>query len=118
MEHWVRVMLQDVLFVHDNTPDYVHKGLARAARLVEEMEPYQFRTDSFDEIADALSECTDLPDLSRLMWSAATEAGFENFIIFVIKNGADGALQSRVCTSCNADWVGSCRGGGGNLRAA
>ena len=105
MEHWVRVMLQHVLFDHGGTPDHIRKGLARAARIIEEMEPYQFRNDTFDAIADELSECTDLSDLSRLMWKAATEAGFENFIIFVLKNGANGALQSRVCTSCNADWV-------------
>ena len=105
MEHWVRVMLQHVLFDHGGTPDHVRKGLARAARIIEEMEPYQFRTDTFDAIADALSDCTDLSELSKLMWKASTEAGFENFIIFVLKNGANGALQSRVCTSCNADWV-------------
>lgn len=58
MEHWVRVLLQDGLFERNGTPDYIHFGLSRVARIVEAMEPYQFRTDTFDEIADALSECT------------------------------------------------------------
>lgn len=105
MEHWVRAMLEDVLFDQSAAPDYIRKGLLRAARIIEEMEPYQFRTDTFDEIADALSECTELSDLSKLMLDAATSAGFENFIIFVLKNGTNRALQSRVCTSCNADWL-------------
>jgi hypothetical protein len=105
MDHWVRVLLQDVLFDQSGTPDHIRKGLSRATRIIEEMEPYQFRTDEFDEIADALSECTELPDLSRLMWTATTSAGFQNFIIFVLKNGANGPLQSRVCTSCNSDWL-------------
>jgi hypothetical protein len=105
MDHWVRVLLQDGLLDRSGTPEYVRTGLERAARIIESMEPYQFRTDSFDEIADTLSECTELSDLSKLMWNAATSAGFENFIIFVLKNGANGALPSRVCTSCNSEWV-------------
>jgi hypothetical protein len=105
MEHWLRVILQDLLFDQSDSPDYVRKGLARAVRIVEEMDPYQFRTDTFDEIADALSVCTELSDLSKLMWDAAISAGFENFIIFVLKNGVNGALRSRVCTSCNFEWL-------------
>lgn len=105
MDHWARVLLQDGLFDRSGTPDYIHVGLSRAARIVEAMEPYQFRTDTFEEIADELSECTELSDLSKLMWSAAISAGFENYIIFVLKNGSKGAIQSRVCTSCNSEWL-------------
>ena len=105
MEHWVRVLLEDALFGRNGLPDYIRKGLSRTARIIEEMAPYQFRNDTFDEIAEALSECTELADLSRLMWSAATAAGFENFIIFVLKNGSNGALPSRICSSCNSDWL-------------
>ena len=103
MDHWVRVLLHDGL--NGERADHVNAGLERAAQIVEASEPYRFRTQALEEVADALSECTELPDLSKLMWTAATEAGFENFIIFMLKNGANKVLQSRVCTSCNSDWV-------------
>lgn len=105
MDHWVRVLLQDVLFDRNGTPDYIYHGLERAVRIIEALEPYQFRTDILDEVADALSECTELSELSALMWKATVSAGFENYIIFVLKIGSKGALQSRVCTSCNSDWL-------------
>lgn len=105
MDHWMRVLLQDGFGNQDRSPGYVADGLERAAQIVENSEPYRFRTDAIEDIADALSECIELSDLSKLMWSAATEAGFENFIVFMLKNGANKVLESRVCTSCNSDWV-------------
>lgn len=105
MTHWVRILFQDAMLDREDVPHHVGRGLERVARILEGMEPHQFRTDDFEDIADGLSECTDLSDLSRLMWKAATSAGYENFIVFVLKNGANGTLRSRVCTSCNAEWV-------------
>lgn len=105
MDHWVRVLMQDVLFDRTGTPEHIRIGLARVARIVESMEPYQFRTDTLDKIADELSVCTELSDLSKLMWDASVSAGFEDYIIFVLKSGSKGVMQSRVCTSCNLDWL-------------
>ncbi len=105
MDHWIRVLIQDLAFDRGGAPDYVHVGLARAAQIVEEMVPYQFRTDAFEEIAADLSECIEISELSKLMWDAAISAGFEDYIIFVLKNGSGRAMQSRVITSCNSDWL-------------
>ena len=105
MEHWVRMLIKDLDVDGKAMSSVARAGLSRLIAITEAMEPHQFRTDELAGLADAMAECTELAELSRLMWTAATSTGFENFIIFVIRNGSNGTPRSRVCTSCNADWI-------------
>lgn len=105
MEHWARVLVDDADVVGPGVSEEKRKALRRMARIVEAQEVHHFRTDELAAIADDVAECTDLEELAQLMWKAATSTGFENFIIFVIRNGSNGTPRSRVCTSCNMEWA-------------
>ncbi|WP_299842239.1 autoinducer binding domain-containing protein [uncultured Roseovarius sp.] len=81
------------------------RGLKRIAELIEDIDVHPFRTTELSDIGEELSECTDLTELSELMWQAATTVGFQNFAIFVIQQGSNGAFRSRICTSYKDTWV-------------
>lgn len=105
MQHWARVLVEELDGGGKSLSDTARMALRRMTNVVETLDVHQFRTDELAEIAEAIAEVLELEELSRLMWRAATSSGFENFIIFVIQNGANGAPKSRVCTSCNVDWL-------------
>ncbi|MEM9319323.1 MAG: autoinducer binding domain-containing protein [Pseudomonadota bacterium] len=105
MNHWARVVLEELDGTDPKVTGTAREGLRRMARIVERLDVHQFRTDELADLADALAECVDLEDLARIMWTATTSCGFENFIVFVIRNGSNGTPRSRVCTSCNETWI-------------
>lgn len=105
MRHWARVMVEDVDVGGQTLSDAARKALRRMVEIIEAEDVHQFRTRELAGLADEIAECSDLEDLSQLMWKVATATGFENFIIFVIRNGANGTPRSRVCTSCNVEWI-------------
>lgn len=105
MQHWARLFVNDGDVIGPDMPEAERQAVLRMADIVVAQEVHHFRTDALAEIADDIAECTELEDLSQLLWKAATSTGFENFIIFVIRNGSNGTPRSRVCTSCNLAWV-------------
>lgn len=105
MRHWARSVIEDAVYGDDPPDNDIHCGLKRIIRQIESLDVHLFRTAELEDIANGLSDCIDLEDLSRLMWTAASSTGFENFIVFVINNGVNGTPKSRVCTSCNVDWI-------------
>lgn len=105
MRHWARVMVDDVDVGGHDLSETARKALRRMAEIIEAEDVHQFRTSELAGLADEIAECSDLEDLAQLMWKAATATGFENFTMFVIRNGANGSPRSRVCTSCNIEWV-------------
>lgn len=105
MQHWARVLVEELDVAGQNLSETARRALKRMTNVVETSEVHQFRTDELAEIGERIAEVMELEELSRLMWRAATSTGFENFIIFVIRNGANGTPRSRVCTSCNMDWI-------------
>lgn len=105
MKHWVHSVLEEAFSSTKSSPEHVRQGLQRIAHLVESMDVHPFRTSELEGIADDLSECTDLRQLSKLMWRAATSTGFQHFAIFVIRQGSNGMFKSRICTSYNQAWI-------------
>jgi hypothetical protein len=105
MEHWARAVMEDAVFETEGPVDSTLQDFNRILNWIEASDVHLFRTERIEELADTLSSCSDLEELSRVMWHIATEVGFENYIIFVINSGAYGAAKSRVCTSCNAEWI-------------
>ena len=67
MSHWVEVILEEAFDGKRNLPQYVVHGLQRLTQIVQNSDCYHFRTDEFEVIADELSVCDNLPDLSRLL---------------------------------------------------
>lgn len=105
MKHWIHTVLEEAFWLTKSRPSHITNGMKRIVQLVEEMPVHPFRTIELERVADDLSECTDLNQLSKLMWQAATSTGFQHFAIFVIRQGSNGALKSRICTSYHQAWI-------------
>lgn len=56
-------------------------------------------------LADKLSNCDCLSELSRLLWRAATSCVFQHFSLFVVSQGRGPVLASRILTSFNSQWI-------------
>ena len=105
MQHWVRSILEDVLWSSKSMSIEIKNGVDRIIDLVEKNDVHSFRTAELEGLANDLAECVDLTDLSELMWQVATSVGFQHFTIFVLKQGTGGTFKSRVCTSYNEAWI-------------
>ena len=105
MLHWVRVILEEAVDARENHPEYVRNGLKRIVQIVEQSELISFRTCEFEEIADAVSVCDCLTELSRLMWQSATSSGFQHFSLSVVNQGQSAAPKSRMLTSFHEKWI-------------
>jgi hypothetical protein len=105
MSHWVRVILEDAIRGQENLPNYVTNGLRHLTHIVESSDACQFRTSELEALADAISVCDCLSELSRLLWRAATSCGFQHFSLFVVSQGRGPVLASRMLTSFNRDWI-------------
>lgn len=105
MSHWVRVILEDAVSEQHNLPDYVRSGLKNLVRIVESSDVWRFRTFELETLADDISTCDCLAELSRLLWHAATSCGFQHFSLFVVSQGRGPILASRMLTSFNKKWI-------------
>lgn len=105
MSHWVRVILEDAVSGQENLPDYVRSGLSHLVQIVETSDMWRFRTLELEAVADELSTCDCLSELSRLLWRAATSCGFQHFSLFVVSQGRGPVLASRMLTSFNSKWI-------------
>ncbi len=105
MSHWAKTLLNEVIREKHDLPKHVLDGLNRLVEFVECSNDYQFRNREFETIADNISVCDDLQELSKLMWHATTTAGFQGFSLFVLKQGNAPTFASRLCTSYNMDWL-------------
>lgn len=105
MAHWANIILEDALTSNRAIPEHVEDGLKRIAKIVEVSDVVQFRTSEIEGIAEAISECEDLSELSQLLWQATISLGFQNFSLFVIDQGQYGTFPSRLCTSLKSEWL-------------
>lgn len=105
MSHWVKAILEDACDLQRQMPEHVRKGVNRIIEIVEASTEIQFRSKGSEKIADELSTCDHLVEMSQLLWSAATNSGFQNFALFVISQGDARVFPSRYCTSLSKDWM-------------
>ena len=105
MSHWVKVIVEDATSVAGEMPAYVVQGLNRIVHLMEVSAVFHFRTDDLESIAGSISECTDLTELSQLLYRAATLCGFDHFSLFVSSQGDSTTFSTRMCTSLNREWL-------------
>lgn len=105
MAHWARTILEQAVWQERDLPHHVLDGLNRLVEHIEESEVYQFRIRKIEAIADEISVCEDLVELSELLWLAATSAGFQHFSVFVLNQGQSPAFASRMCASYSPDWL-------------
>lgn len=105
MEHWVKEILGDALWDAPSMPSYVKDGIDRIINLVEKSDVHVFRTAELERLGECLDECTELSELSELMWRITIAAGFQNFVIFVLKQGPGVRCSTRICSSCKDEWL-------------
>jgi len=105
MVSWMRIVLEDAMDGKPWPSDPIGAGLRRMLTLLETREAHPFRTPELEQLADDLSECDNLADLSRLALKITHEVGFQNYTIFVLRQGTSGPFRSRVNTSYNPAWV-------------
>ncbi|WP_458326278.1 autoinducer binding domain-containing protein [Roseobacter sp. A03A-229] len=105
MQHWARSVLEELLWANKDVSDRIRADTMRIVGLIEERDVHDFRTHELSEIADHLSVCTDLSDLSYHMWSLTTSLGFQHFAIFVLSQGPGMSFKPRICTSFNQKWI-------------
>ena len=105
MSHWVKAILEDACSQQRQMPEHVRKGVNRIIEIVEASPEFQFRSKGSEKIADELSTCDHLVEMSQLLWSAAINCGFQNFALFVMSQGDARTFPSRYCTSLSKDWM-------------
>ncbi|MFK7977373.1 MAG: autoinducer binding domain-containing protein [Halioglobus sp.] len=105
MKHWVRSVLEEAVSQERNLTQVTWASLKRIIELLETNEVYQFLSKDMDRLADDLSVCDDLTNLSEIMWNVAVSSGFQNFAIFALSHGSGTTFKSRVCTSYNKHWI-------------
>jgi hypothetical protein len=105
LEHWVRQALRELCSSRANSEIMSVRTADRIADVVENLDYYLFQSCELEQRACDLLECTTIEEFSRTMWSAATDAGFQNYIVFVMNQGGDGAFRSRVSTSLKSSWI-------------
>ena len=105
MQHWVRVAIEEALETTGRPSNRLLNDLGRIASLVENLEWHPFRTEGLEEVAGQIVECSDIDDLTQLLWSASIELGFQHATVFVLRQGGGTAFSQRVCTSYPLSWV-------------
>ncbi|WP_300016521.1 autoinducer binding domain-containing protein [uncultured Roseobacter sp.] len=105
MSHWVRAVLEEAIGNDAQRPAQVMEGLKRISHIIEESDAIQFRTDDMEELANSISVCDNLTELSQLLWQAATNSGFQHFSLFVVEQGRSANFSSRMCTSYGQNWL-------------
>ena len=105
MQHWVRVAIEQALATTGQPSDRLLNDLDRIAELVENMDWHRFRTDGLEDVAGQIVECSNIDEMTQLLWSAANELGFEHATVFVLRQGSGTAFSQRVCTSYPLAWV-------------
>lgn len=81
------------------------RDLATIRRHILDSPSYVFRNDKLQDIANSLSEETELDRLTKLLWEAAITADFQHSTLFVLEQGTGAAFRTRVCTTYPEDWI-------------
>ena len=105
MRHWVRAVLETATEEGGQLSEETRRDLRRVISLIEDREFYSFRTAVLEDLASEIVECTDLEELSTLMWNVATGCGFEHATVFVLRQGDGVAFRTRISTSYPLNWV-------------
>ena len=105
MKHWVRTLLEELLWSSGEVSEQVRKDTLRVIQLFEEREVHEFRTPELAKLADRLEECIDISELSNHMWNLTTSLGFQDFAIFVLSQAQGTSFDPRICTSFNQKWI-------------
>ncbi|WP_299962387.1 autoinducer binding domain-containing protein [uncultured Roseobacter sp.] len=105
MKHWARSVLEELLWEKGTVSDRVRIDVMRIVELLEERDTHLFRTAELEDIANQISVCTDLSEVSHHMWDLTTTFGFEHFAIFVLKEGLGTSFSTKICTSFNQKWI-------------
>lgn len=105
MQHWARVAIEEALAATGKPSNRLLHDLGRIVDLVENLEWHRFRTDELEDLAGQIVECSNLEDLTRLLWSASVELGFQHATVFVLRQGNGTAFSQRVCTSYPMSWI-------------
>ncbi|WP_299508166.1 autoinducer binding domain-containing protein [uncultured Roseobacter sp.] len=105
MSQWDRALLGDAAKKKDANQEHVRSGLKRIVDIIEKSELLQFRSTEMEEIANELSCCTDMLELSRLIWRTTMDIGFQDFSLFVLRQGQEPIFRSRWCSSYGAVWL-------------
>lgn len=105
MQHWVRLVIDEALATTGSPSNRLLKDLGRIVNVIENLDWYRFRTDALEDVADRIVDCSDIDDLTQLLWSAAIELGFQHATVFVLRQGSGAAFSQRVCTSYPLSWA-------------
>lgn len=105
MESWIRVVLEDAVGNQSSLPDTTLQALRRIHHLLTCSTLHPFRTARLEELANEISICERLEDLSEILWEVAISTGFQHFSIFVLKHGSNVGFQTRLCTSYPDEWL-------------
>lgn len=105
MNHWATALLNDLATKANRVDATATHEINRVLEIINKSGVHHFRTDELEEIAETISESTDLTELAELLWKAAICSGFEHFVVFVISQGSKGAFRTRVSTSFNEKWI-------------
>lgn len=105
MQHWARTVFDDMIRGNNKRSSRSKCDVERIIKILEESDFHHFRTEELGAMTNELYGVEDINDLSDTMWEIAKELGFQNFAIFVLKQGANGSFASRICTSFDSEWI-------------
>lgn len=105
MNHWVKTVFEDLTWGNKNVSEQLRSDIIRIVEIFECSDVHHFRTEDLENMANELYEADNVTELSSLMWKITTTLAFQNFAIFVLKQGPGMAFNPKICTSCNAKWV-------------
>lgn len=105
VRHWVREVLEQAVDHDRPLAPSLFDDLKRIAAVVEEAQPYVFRSPDMERLAEAVADVADIDELSKLAWEIAVVAGFQHVTLFVLRQGDAAPFRRRVCTSFPESWI-------------
>jgi len=97
--------MEDLMWSAQIESNSIRTAAQRIISSIENRDVYLFQSSELERIAGGIEECTELEDLSELMWEATISLHFQNFAIFVLKPGRGASFNPKICTSFNKDWI-------------
>ncbi|MFK7977026.1 MAG: autoinducer binding domain-containing protein [Halioglobus sp.] len=105
MLHWSRMAVSDIQSKEESKIHRAQKDLERLALSFERSPYYYFRTSALEELADEVSTCCEVQELSNLLWQITVETGFQNYALFVVDQSPKRIFRSRICSSIKSSWL-------------
>lgn len=112
MQHWAQTILEDAFWLTAPPPEHVRNGLERLARLVEGSTHHVFRSKEIEQLADNLAEVEDMEEFAQLLSQLTVETGFQNYMIFIIREAQGMTSKARILTSLKEQWIKKYQAGG------